>query len=266
MIDGGGRRSETWRTQRKWVHAAYAAAHQDRYHGVVERELSRFMMKLLVDPGAYCASTRELTGRTMASLAWDDAPLGERYAREAVATLTRMSICGPVVNTVPPLWHMADFLGCNPWRRHEEAREGRLTAWWTDTLRVAKQRFLDGSLPRHTWSYRYCEQLAGSGGADMKRSKLAQSPEDERFAACMLGFQCMVGVMTVAGPLQYFLMCMALHPEWLARVQHEIDGVCGDALPTSDDYARLPTVRACIKETLRWRSTVPLGELTRGAL
>ena len=247
---------ETWKTQRKWVHAAMAAAHQENYYGHVEQEVQRYLTTLLVDPSRFHDNTREMTGRLMSRLSWDDAPLGKRYGDEALETLRQMSICGPIVNTVTPIWHIADFLRYNPWRRYAVAREGRLRAGWVQSLRLAKERYLAGSLPRDTWAHRYCSQLVAQGN-----ERLEQGEEDELFAACMLGFQCMVGVVTVAGPLQYFIMAMALHPGWLKKIQEEIDRVCGDAMPGMGDYAQLPTVRACVKETLRWRSTVPLGKL-----
>lgn len=246
--------TETWRTQRKWVHAAMAASSQKHFNGHIDRELRRYLMTLLVDPAKFHSNTRELTGRIMARLAWDDAAQAQRYGEEATKTLRQMSISGNIVNAVTPLWHIADFVGYNPWRKYEAAREGNMTAWWRQSLQVAKKRYTEGTLPSDTWSYRYLEHL------DRDNGSLEQSDEDEHAAACMLGFQNMVGVITVAGPLQYFLMAMVLHPEWQGRVQKEIDAVCGERMPNIDDYAALPTLRACIKETLRWRSTVPLGE------
>ena len=247
--------SETWKTQRKWVHAAMAAAHQQHFYGHIEREVKRYLGSLLIDPASFHSNTRELTGRIISRLAWDDATLGRRNEDEAIETLTQMSIPGPIVNSATPLWHVADFFGYNPWRRFEVARESKQRAWWLRTLRVAKQRFLRGELPSDTWVYRYCEELVSAGN-----SKLEQGEKEEDFAACMLGFQCLVGVVTLSGPLQFFLMAMALHPSWQKRAQEEIDRVCGNRMPNVDDYEKLPIVRACIKETLRWRSGVPLGK------
>lgn len=88
---------------------------------------------------------------------------------------------------------------------------------------------------------------------------LEQEEEQEVFASCMIGFLNLVGVVTISGPLKFFLMAMGLHPEWQKKAQAEIDRVCGDRMPTMKDYADLPTVRACLKETVRWRSGVPLG-------
>ncbi|GJN75595.1 hypothetical protein PLICBS_009699 [Purpureocillium lilacinum] len=246
-------RNETWKAQRKWVHAAMAVAMQNDFYGHVEDEVKRFLGTLLVDPSRFHVNIRETTGRIMARLTWGDATLGPRYGDEALAALRQMSTSGPLVNTITPLWHLADLVGHNPWRRHEVAREGWMKTWWTDTLRAAKRRFREGTLPGDTWAARYCEQLRDEGGS------LEQGADDEEFAACVLGFLCMVGVVTVAGPMQYFVMAMAMHGEWLARVQEEVDRVCGARMPDMGDYAKLPTVRACVKETLRWRPTVPLG-------
>ena len=44
------------------------------------------------------------------------------------------------------------------------------------------------------------------------------------------------------------------------RAREEIDRVVGpDRLPNLDDYANMPYIRCCIKESLRWMPTVVLG-------
>ncbi|OHF01770.1 cytochrome P450 [Colletotrichum orchidophilum] len=247
-------RHDTWKYQRKWVHAAMAAAHQHHFYGHIENEVKRWLVTLILDPEKFHGNTRELTGRIISRLAWDDSTQGRAYGDSAIETLTRMSISGPIVNTVTPLWHIADLVRYNPWRKYEVNREKNQRAWWLKTFRLAKARYLRGDLPSDTWTYRYFDQLQKSGNETLK-----QDEKDEDFAACMLGFQCLVGVVTISGPMQFFLMCMALHPVWLKKCQEEIDRVCGDRMPNRDDFAELPTVRACLKETLRWRSGVPLG-------
>ena len=50
---------------------------------------------------------------------------------------------------------------------------------------------------------------------------------------------------------------MMLHPEWQEKVQEEVDRVVGpDRLPTFADVPNLPTVRAVVKEDIRYRSIV----------
>lgn len=234
-----------------------AAAYQHHFYGHIEEEVKRFLAMLLVDPSRYHDLVRELTGRVMSRLAWDDATQGPENGQSALKTLRQMSVSGPIVNTMTPIWDVAEFFRYNPWRKFEMERERNQKAWWQQLFRVARTRFLRGDLPKDTWTYRYFEQLQSKGN-----TTLEMSPKEEEFASCMLGFQCLVGVVTVSGPLQFFLMAMQLHPEWQKKAQAEIDRVCGDRIPDMRDWPNLPTVRACLKETLRWRSGVPLGKLS----
>lgn len=52
---------------------------------------------------------------------------------------------------------------------------------------------------------------------------------------------------------------MVLHPEWQIKAQKEIDEVCQGRMPQLSDGPQLPTLRATIKETMRWRPNVPTG-------
>jgi cytochrome P450 len=52
---------------------------------------------------------------------------------------------------------------------------------------------------------------------------------------------------------------MLYHPEWQRKIQKEIDEQCGGRMPELTDTPNLPTLRACIKETMRWRPNVPTG-------
>ncbi|KAH8885324.1 cytochrome P450 [Thozetella sp. PMI_491] len=245
-------RHDSWKIQRKWVHAAMAEAYRHHFYGHVERETARYLGMVLLDPARFCGYTREFCGRVMSRLAWDDATQGAKNGDSADLTLHCMSVSGPITNTMTPLWHIPEFV--NPWRKFERQRSAAQRAWWLNNFRLAKKRFLEGTLPGDTWAYRYFEQLRREGNHNLE-----QPEKDEDFAACMISFFNLVGVVTISGPLKFFLMAMALHPEWQKKAQEEVDRVCGDKMPTMANFADLPTVRACLKETVRWRSGVPLG-------
>ena len=54
---------------------------------------------------------------------------------------------------------------------------------------------------------------------------------------------------------------MVLHPDILRKAQAEIDAAIGKSrLPTFADRSKLPYIDAIIREVLRWRPPVPLGE------
>jgi len=231
-----------------------AESHRNHFYGHIESETHRLLAMFLLDPAHFLDTTREYCGRIMSRLAWDDATQGKLNGESADCTLHHMSVSGPITNTVTPLW-TAIPERINPWKKFERGREATQRAWWLNNFGLAKERFLRGDLPRDTWGYRYFEQLQREGNATLE-----QEHDQEVFASCMIGFLNLVGVVTISGPLKFFLMAMALHPEWQRRAQAEVDRVCGGRMPTRADFEQLPTVRACLKETLRWRSGVPLGE------
>jgi len=67
---------------------------------------------------------------------------------------------------------------------------------------------------------------------------------------------------TSATAMQTIILNMCLFPQWQQQIQEEIDGVTGDQrLPDFDDYGSLPTLRAVIKESMRWRPVLSGGLL-----
>ncbi|EJT68638.1 cytochrome P450 [Gaeumannomyces tritici R3-111a-1] len=245
-------RHDHWQRQRKWVHAAMAEAYRNHFYGHVEAETTKYLAMLLADPSRFYCYTREHCGRIMSRLAWDQAQQGAKNGMSADTTLHCMSVSGPITNTVAPLWFLPWKV--NPWKQYEVKREAEQRAWWLDNYDISKRRFLAGELPKDTWAYRYMEQVRAGGN-----ETLTQDRDEELFASCMIGFFNLVGVVTISGPTKFFLMAMALFPEWQKKAQEEIDRVCGDEMPTLANFADLPTVRAILKETVRWRSGVPLG-------
>lgn len=232
-----------------------ADAHKSHFYGHIESETKRYLMMLLSDPVRFLDHSREHCGRIMSRLAWDEASQGKNNGDSADCTLHCMSVSGPIVNTMTPLWHIPEPF--NKWKPFERKREAAQRAWWTNNYRVAKAKFARGELPSDTWVYRYIEGVM----RDQKGS-LEQTVEQEEFAACTIGFFNLVGVVTIAGPLKFFLIAMTTHPEWQRKAQEEIDRVCGNRMPVAADFAEMPLVRACLKETTRWRSGVPLGKLS----
>ena len=80
-------------------------------------------------------------------------------------------------------------------------------------------------------------------------------------AAYVLGTLFGGGSGTTSGSMRSFCLAMCHHPEWMQRLNDELDAIVGpDRLPTFQDYSSLPTVRAVVKETLRWRPVVPASK------
>lgn len=57
-----------------------------------------------------------------------------------------------------------------------------------------------------------------------------------------------------------FFLAILLFPEVQELAQQELERVVGpDRLPTFEDLAKLPYIRAMLFETLRWIPAIPLG-------
>jgi len=57
------------------------------------------------------------------------------------------------------------------------------------------------------------------------------------------------------------MLAMIAYPEKQKKCQEELDRVIGPArMPTFEDRNNLPYVSATVRELLRWRPVIPLGE------
>lgn len=62
--------------------------------------------------------------------------------------------------------------------------------------------------------------------------------------------------------MAWFLLAMVVYPEVQKKCQEELDMVVGRSrMPTFEDRDNLPYIRAAVRETFRWRSVAPIGQL-----
>lgn len=219
-------------------------AHNAHYYGIMDLEVRRWMFRLLEKPQEFQWSLEDMAGKVMSTLTWDAPDQSEKLVPSAWGLLTQMSPAGPLTNVMTPLWHLPLFM--NPWKKAEIKRYATQNAWWMERFVTVRAQMTQGQA-RHSWTSQYLES--------QKTSKLSGDKE----ASFMLGMMALVGVFTVAGPLNYFLLAMVYHPQWQRKLQQEIDEVCKGRIPTLDDMPNLPLLRACIKETMRWKPNVPTG-------
>ncbi|KAK3208976.1 hypothetical protein GRF29_69g348557 [Pseudopithomyces chartarum] len=238
-------RNKYWARQRKFTHSYLMESTNHRYYGIMELEAKRWMYRLVTDPDNFGFSLEDMASKVMCQLTWDDHTVSEQLTPSAWGLLTQMSPAGPITNVLTPLW---DWLPqpINPWKIAERKRHDEQQAWWMDRL-VATRKRVEKGKQRTCYTRTYLETA----------EKTALSGDYE--ASSVIGMMALVGIFTVAGPLYYFLVSMVHHPEWQKKCQEEIDAVCGQRPPTLADMPSLPVLRACIKETMRWRPNVPTG-------
>lgn len=238
-------RNQYWARQRQWSHSQMTESANSQYYGIMDHEVKRWMYKLLTEPNNAYNSLEDMASKIMTTLTWDKPEVSEYNSKSAWGLLTQMSPAGPITNLITPLWtHIPPKI--NPWKIAEQKRHDTQNSFWLERYHEVRDKTADGT-QRSCWARGYVESV--------KNSKLS----GEKEASCCIGMLCLVGVFTVAGPLNYFLLAMAQHPEWQKKCQEELDTVCGGRYPTYADQPNLPVLRACIKETMRWKPNVPTG-------
>ncbi|RYP89354.1 hypothetical protein DL769_000109 [Monosporascus sp. CRB-8-3] len=236
-------KNQYWARQRRLTHAYLTGASNAQYYGVMYHEAKRWLARLIEKPDDFAFSLEDMASKIMCQLTWDDPSLSEYCTVSAWGLLTQMSPAGPITNVLTPLWHLP--FAINPWKIAERKRHDEQQAWWMERLLTVQRKMKSGQ-QRPCFTRQFLEEKKTSISGDYE-------------ASCVLGMMALVGIFTIAGPLSYWLVSMVHHPEWQVKVQKEIDEVCKGRLPTLDDTPRLPTLRACIKETMRWRPNVPTG-------
>lgn len=210
------------------------------------------MARLITDPDNFQFTLEDMASKIMCQLTWDDPDLSECCTRSAWGLLTQMSPAGPITNVITPLWNLPEII--NPWKKAERKRHDEQQAWWMARLLETEAKMIRGQ-QRPCFTRQYLEK-------GHSRSNISGNYE----ASCVIGMIALVGIFTVAGPLSYWLVTMIHHPQWQFAVQREIDVACEGRMPTIKDAPKLPTLRACIKETMRWRPNVPTGKQTNSYL
>lgn len=238
---------EYWARQRKFTHSYLMESTNNRYYGIMEHEQKRWLQRLVENPDDFCFSLEDMCSKVMATLTWDDHTVSLPLTPSAWGLLTQMSPAGPITNVLTPLWDWVPEL-INPWKIRERKRHDEQQEFFMNNLVNTRSKMEKGK-QRPCFTRTYLETA--------EKSNISGDYE----ASCVLGMMALVGIFTVTGPIYYFLIAMVHHPEWQRKCQEEIDAVCKDGPPTVADMPNLPILRACIKETMRWKPTVPTGEL-----
>jgi hypothetical protein len=210
----------------------------------MDYEVKRMLFEVMQNPGDIQVLLEDMASRVMCTLAWDEPSVSKKNTCDARDLLLQISPCGPITNLVTPLWHLPHWM--NPWKQAERRRHDPLHAWQTERFNAIKSKLEKGT-QRPCWAQRFLEE------GD-------HSLSGEKEASSCVGMLALMGVLTVGGPLQYFLVAMVHHPEWFKKCQQEIDEQCNGRMPAIADSPNLPILRACIKETIRWRPNIPTGE------
>lgn len=244
-----------WRNSRKLSAAAFTSTSLKKWNAMQIDEAARLVLDLLSTPGEYEYLFERYSSIVTLRLLYNkDVSMAEekdhvKRITAIVRTLERTVAPGAyLVDFLPVLKYLPEFLA--PFK--------------------AEAKIL------HEFEYSYFKRLvAEAEGTYNTVDRLDKRPRglvhtflDNKESWDLTAFEvayCMGTLLqggsgTTSSAMQSYCLAMWHYPDWQLKVQRELDEVVGDdRLPSFDDWPNLPTVRAAMKETLRWRPVVPGG-------
>lgn len=160
---------------------------------------------------------------------------------QAVATIPGMYL----VDVLPILDYLPLFL--KPWERSARGRFRQDMRWVTDKLRRV-QAMSDRSLIKDSLMCKIVEDEKNLG---------FPSKEEGAYLCLQLTI---AGSDTSQASTWCFLEAMMRYPDVQKKAQRLVDEAVGDRVPVFEDHERIPYIRCLVKETLRWRPPVSLGQ------
>ncbi|KAI1623910.1 cytochrome P450 [Exophiala viscosa] len=257
-VASGGKRQlfmnygPAWRNLRKSSHALLNANSAIKYQPIQDFESKQLMVELIDSPEKFYQHNRRYSASVVMLLTygyrlpkWDHPLVKQIYT--VLDNLTEMTAPGAhAVDSFPSLAKLPQQLLGN-WRSHAEKVFAYDSQVYMGLWEALKKGVDDGSVAEC-----FCKDYYL---ADPKKHGI-----DDLQAAYMCGGLVEAGSETTSTTLNNFVLAMLLFPEATAKAQEEIDRVIGSSrMPTWEDEADLPYVRALVKETLRWRAVNKFG-------
>lgn len=237
--------SDAWRRERKLLHASISIAINSKYQKLMDTEATISLDKILKDPNGFSDELLRYSYSVIGS-----AFFGLHFSTANDAQVqNKEQFIDDVLEAFRPDKYPANMF---PILRYLPHRFFKSLA----RMEQLKQANLDQV---HGLRRQVEEQI------EQKTDRLSTYREflenRDKYEATDLeagsAFVALFGAGTRSGHngLMGFLILMMKYPEWLQRLQAEIDKVVGpDRLPNWDDISHLPTVRAVVKEGVRYRS------------
>ncbi|KAK4545451.1 hypothetical protein LTR36_002801 [Oleoguttula mirabilis] len=241
---------DTFRQSRRLMHRLCKEGAAITYQSTQILESTRLLYDLIRNPEDYEGWLMRYSSGLIFRVGFgkvmkdNDDPLLKRLFAEN-HQLERVASPGAyLVDTFPILMNLPDWLA--PFKRELKALHVEEQDIFFGLHEDVRREVQQGTAP-DCWQKTYIEHA--------EEYKLTTA-----HGAYVVGTLFEAGAGTTAAAMMSWLLCMALHPDELRKLQQQLDEVVGnDRLPTFDDLPNLPRVRAVAKETLRWRPVTAGG-------
>ncbi|KAL9620326.1 MAG: hypothetical protein Q9160_005125 [Pyrenula sp. 1 TL-2023] len=258
---------DVWRRGRKVAQSFTGTSVAARYEGVQEREALYCVMDLLEQPAEYERWFERFAASVILTLTYGKkVETGEeevvRRIMQVNHHLERIASPGSyLVDTFPSLNWLPSWLA--PWKREGKRLHKEELDLFMSLLYEAKPSPSDVATKAHSNPPSKVQQpppFARTWWLTHNPSS-PQTLTDPQ-AAYVLGTLFEAGAGTSKAALCSFLLALLHHPTWQHQLHAELDTVIplsSSRLPTFTDLPSLPLLRACVKETLRWRPVTSGG-------
>jgi hypothetical protein len=242
----------TFHRQRRFADWIGTRNVNNEFQGYIGLEMKKFMHDLLATPHDLHYLTHLFCARISSRLAYGSPDSAPEHVINAGKFIGQLGPSGPHTNLLPFLQYLPAWMV--PGQMEVVRRQEEEDKLWRALYDQTKEAHRSSGYPK---TYVAASLEARERGGTGK--PLFENETEAKFAVGML---CIVAIYTIGGPATLFALAMLLHPEWQEKVRKEIDEVVGDEIIDLKHSPLLPTLRAAIKESVRWKSTVPLGMST----
>lgn len=251
--------NDYWRRGRKFAQAQLSTKGVQQWQGIQASEAPRLVCDLVKEPTNYqllferystLVSLRQGFGKTVERGPSEDA---HAHAHKIMSLMHVIEKVGSpyayMVDVLPILLKVPEWLA--PFKQEGKILHEQESSYFLGLMedaRKVKEEGLPEDPPSFARSY-------------LDKTEYWNLSNFE--AAYTIGTLYGGGSGTTSSSMQTYCLAMCHFPEWQKRLQEEVDEVVGnERIPRFDDMPNLPTVRAVIKELLRWRPVVTGGRLT----
>jgi hypothetical protein len=243
--------SETFHRQRRFADSVNTRNVNNKFYGYISLEMKKFMHDLVASPHDLHGLTHLFCARISSRLAYGHVDSAAEHVTNAGTFISQLGPSGPHTNLLPFLQHLPAWMV--PGQIGVVRRQEKEAKLWQKLYDRTKDAHKDSAHPKTYVSASIEARESGEAGKPLFADRT-----EAKFAVGML---CIVAIYTIGGPATLFALAMLLHPEWQDKVRKEIDEAVGeDEMLDLKHSPLLPTLRAAIKESVRWKSTVPLGK------
>ncbi|KFZ24257.1 hypothetical protein V502_01249 [Pseudogymnoascus sp. VKM F-4520 (FW-2644)] len=241
--------NDRWRRVRKLMHRLTMPASALSYEPAQSLESKRLLFSLLHNPSAYQEIFEQYSGGLVFRIGYGKSIITGREEQlqriiDVNHNLERIASPGAyLVDTFPVLKYLPTFMA--PFKREAKRLHIIELGLFNELLNDVRIKVSEGR-----------GQPCFAQTFLTEQTKLQLSDNEGAYA---LGTLFEAGTGTTAAAMMSFCLAMVLHPEWQKPLWEEVDRVCGDRMPEFSDIPQLPSVRATIKEVLRWRPVTAGG-------